>query len=163
MTSISEKIIFEAKKEIGYKEFPSGSNKTKFGEWFGFNNVAWCGIFVSYCYAKAGLKLDQIGWSKGFASCQAAVAHFKATEQTVTKETVVPGDIVFFDWNKDGKFDHTGIFLKNNNNGTFQSIEGNTAIGNDSNGGEVMERTRSFNLVEIFVHPKILNNQNQDK
>jgi hypothetical protein len=29
-------------------------------------------------------------------------------------------------------------------NKTFKAIEGNTAIGNDSNGGEVMERTRKL-------------------
>lgn len=156
MNASAEKIIFEAKKEIGYKEIPAGSNKTKFGEWFGFNSVAWCGIFVSYIYAKAGFQLEKIGWSKGYAGCPIAVEHFKKTGQVVKKENVAPGDIVFFDWNKDGKFDHTGIFIKDNGNGTFQSIEGNTAVGNDSNGGEVMERTRSYAIVEIFVHPKVL-------
>lgn len=152
----AEKIIFEAKAEIGYKETPAGSNKTKFGEWFGMNAVAWCGIFVSYCYSKAGFPLGNVGYTHGFAGCAVAVAHYKASGEVVTKDHVKPGDIVFYDWNKDGKFDHTGIFLKDNGNGTFQAIEGNTAVGNDSNGGEVMERTRSYAIVEVFVHPKVL-------
>lgn len=152
----NELVIAEAKKEITYKEFPAGTNKTKFGEWFGLNGVAWCGIFVSYCYAKAGAQLEKIGYSKGYAGCSTAVMHFKETGQCVSKENVKPGDIVFYDWNKDGKFDHTGIFLKDNGNGTFEAIEGNTAIGNDSNGGEVMQRTRTYAIVEIFVHPKVL-------
>lgn len=152
----AEIIIAEAKKEIGYTEIPAGSNKTKFGEWFGFNKVAWCGIFVSYIYAKAGAQLEKIGWSKGFAGCPIAVEHFKKTKQVVTKDQVKPGDIVFYDWNKDGRFDHVGIFLKDNGNNTFEAIEGNTAVGNDSNGGAVMQRTRSYDIVEIFVHPKVL-------
>lgn len=152
----TELIIGEAIKEIGYKEIPAGSNKTKFGEWFGMNGTAWCGIFVSYIYAKAGAQLEKIGFSKGYAGCPTAVAHFKETNQCVSKENVKPGDIVFYDWNKDGKYDHTGIFLKDNGNGTFDAIEGNTGVGNDSNGGEVMQRTRSYAIVEVFVHPKVL-------
>ena len=35
---------------------------------------------------------------------------------------------------------------------TFETIEGNTAIGNDSNGGKVMIRRRSKKTA-IFVHP----------
>ena len=40
-----DKIIEIASKEVGYKEKPF--NLTKFGEWFGWNGVAWCGIFVT--------------------------------------------------------------------------------------------------------------------
>lgn len=154
--SKSEMIIFEAKKEIGYKEIPAGSNKTKFGEWFGYNGVAWCGIFVSYIYAKAGCQLPKIGWTKGFAGCPVAVEYFKKSGEVIPMSSAKPGDIAFFDWNKDGKFDHVGIFLHDNGDGTFETIEGNTAVGNDSNGGEVMQRTRSYKTVEIFVHPKVL-------
>ena len=153
--SKAELIIGEAKKEIGYTEMPANSNKTKFGEWFGVNGVAWCGIFVSYMYAKAGCHLGNIGYLKGYAGCQTAVKHFTEKGEVVTKEKVQPGDIAFFDWNKDGKFDHTGIFLKDNGNGTFECIEGNTAVGNDSNGGSVMQRTRNYS-VALFVHPKVL-------
>lgn len=153
--SKAELIIGEAKLEIGYREMPPNSNRTKFGEWFGLNKVAWCGIFVSYIYAKAGCPLGNIGYLKGYAGCQTAVSHFKSTKEVVTKENVKPGDIAFFDWNGDGKYDHTGIFLKDNGNGTFECIEGNTAVGNDSNGGSVMQRTRNY-TVALFVHPKVL-------
>lgn len=145
------KIIEIATKEIGVVETPKNSNKSKYGKWFGFDGVAWCGMFVSWCYSQAGVLLPKIGFSKpGFAGCQTAVAYFKKNK-LITK-TPVAGDIVFFDWNNDGRYDHTGIFIKDNGDKkTFQSIEGNTAIGNDSNGGEVMERSRSYN-VAIFAH-----------
>lgn len=142
--------------EVGYEESPKNSNKTKYGQWFGLDGLAWCGMFVSWCYDKAGVPLGNIGFSKGFAGCQTAVAHFKKTGQITTMPKV--GDIVFFDWNGDKRYDHTGIFngWKDREKGVFYTIEGNTSLSNQSNGGEVMSRTRSLNNV-IFVHPKVLN------
>ena len=63
------------------------------------------------------------------------------------------GDVVFYDWNNDGRYDHTGLFIQWLNKGQkFQAVEGNTSIGNDSNGGKVMVRERSAKGV-IFVRP----------
>jgi len=145
------KLIEIASKEVGQGEVPLNTNKTKYGKWFGFDGVAWCGMFVSWCYAMAGKPLGNIGFSKGFAGCQTAVAYFKKVGKTT--KSPVEGDIVFFDWNADGRYDHTGIFLKwIEPNVKFETIEGNTAIGNDSNGGEVMRRNRTNKNV-LFVHP----------
>lgn len=142
-------VIDIALAEVGQKESPKNTNKTKYGKWFGFDGVAWCGMFVSYCYAKAGYPLPNIGFTKGFAGCQTAVAYFKKNNK-ITKEPV-EGDIVFFDWNGDGRYDHTGLFIKWVGLGTFETIEGNTAVGNDSNGGKVMRRTRNSTNA-LFVH-----------
>jgi len=145
-------IIRIAEKEIGTVEKPVNSNKTKYGKWFGLDGVAWCGIFVSWCYAQAGFPLPKIGFSKGYAGCQTAVAYFKKNGMTTTSP--VEGDIVFFDWNSDGRYDHTGIFVKWITTDTFETIEGNTAVGNDSNGGQVMRRNRSKKTV-IFVNVSV--------
>ncbi len=149
------KIIEIAQKEVGVTEIPAGSNKVKYNTWiygkevFGAN-YAWCGAFVSWCYAQAGFTIKKGGLSKGFVGCQYAVANLSkwARLVTVPKE----GDVVFFDWEGDGKFDHTGLFIKDLGNGTFQSVEGNTAVGNDSNGGAVMIRERKYKFA-IFVRP----------
>jgi len=147
------KIIEIALGEIGIEEVPANSNNTKYGEWFGWNGVAWCAQFVSWVYANAGYQLPKIGFTKGFAGCQTGYNHFKnAGEITNTPKE---GDIVLFDWNGDGRFDHTGIFVKDLGNGKFESIEGNTAIGNDSNGGKVMRRERNYRYA-VFAHPKVL-------
>ncbi len=142
-------IIRVAEKEIGQVEKPTNSNKTTYGKWFEFDGVAWCGMFVSWVYFTAGFPLPKIGFTKGFAGCQTAVSYFKKMNQ-ITKKPV-EGDIVFFDWNKDGRYDHTGIFVKWLNDNEFETIEGNTAVGNDSNGGQVMRRKRNKN-VAIFAH-----------
>ncbi len=135
------KIVEVASKEVGQGEIPLNSNKTKYGKWFGFDGVAWCGMFVSWCYAQAGTPLPKIGFTKGFAGCQTAVAYFRKNKKTTLNP--VAGDIVFFDWNNDGRFDHTGIFVKWITVGkTFETIEGNTSLTNQSNGGQVMRRNR---------------------
>lgn len=144
------KLIELASKEIGYSENPNNSNKTKYGKWFGFDGVAWCGMFVSWVYYNAGKPLGKIGFTKGFAGCQTAVAHFKK-EGKITK-TPIEGDIVFFDWNSDGRFDHTGLFIRWIDENTFESIEGNTSLTNQSNGGQVMLRVRNKKTA-IFVNP----------
>lgn len=147
------KIIEAAKKEIGNTEKPANSNMTKYGEWFGWNGVAWCAIFVSWCYDKGGYPLGNIGWTKGFAGCQAGWSYFvkKKCITTTPKEA----DIVFFDWNGDKRFDHVGIFVRHIDDEHFESIEGNTSLTNQSNGGEVMLRKRKYKGC-VFAHPKCL-------
>lgn len=145
------KIIEIAEKEIGTKENPPNSNSTKYGKWFNLDKVPWCGIFVSWVYHHAGKPLGNIGFKKGFAGCQTAVEYFKKNKKIV--EIPTPGDIVFFDWNKDQRYDHTGIFIKKLNDETFQTIEGNTSMTNQSNGGIVMKRTRKYGNQVLFVKP----------
>ena len=150
---MENKIVEIAIKEKGYKEFPANSNLTKYGEWFGFDGVAWCAMFVSWCYHNAGFPLGNIGFVKGFAGCQTGYFWFKKQGEITT--TPKPGDIVLFDWNGDGRFDHTGIFVKGVDELYFESVEGNTSANNQSNGGEVQIRTRKY-VGCVFVHPKVL-------
>jgi cell wall-associated NlpC family hydrolase len=138
-------IVDVASKEIGYTEDPPNSNKTKYGQWFGLDGVAWCGIFVSWCYSHAGFQLPNIGFSKGYAGCQAAVAYFNDHKKMTEKP--ISGDIVFFDWNGDKRYDHTGIFVKKIDDTYFETIEGNTSLNNQSNGGQVMRRKRKYSNV----------------
>lgn len=144
-------VVQIAEKEIGTVESPKNSNKTKYGKWFGFDGVAWCGMFVSWVYAQAGKQLPNIGFSKGFAGCQTAFAYFKKNG-CITKNPVA-GDIVLFDWNRDNRYDHTGIFVKQIDDNHFETIEGNTSLTNQSNGGMVMRRIRDYKTA-IFIHPK---------
>ena len=155
---MSRKIIDIAMAEVGYFENPPNSNLTKYGKWFGLDGLPWCGMFVSWVYFMAGKPLGNIGFLKGFAGCQTAVAHFKKAGRIVTDPK--EGDLVFFDWNTDGRFDHVGIFVRWVSETHFESIEGNTSRGNQSNGGQVMLRDRNHvflrgrkNQICIFVHP----------
>ena len=140
-------VVKVARQEVGYTE--EKGNLTKYGEWFGLNGLSWCGIFVSWCYAMGGVKLPNIGFKHGFAGCQTAVEYFSAKKMIV--KNPIAGDIVFYDWQGDGRFDHTGIYLKRDDDNTFIAIEGNTSTKNQSNGGCVMFRKRQYKYC-IFVH-----------
>ena len=148
---MENKIVEIARKEIGTTEVPLNSNKTKYGVWFGLDGVHWCAIFVSWVYATAGKPIAWGGYRNGYAGCQTAYAYFKKNLLLVTDPQ--PGDIVLFDWNGDKRYDHTGIFVEWISKDKFKSIEGNTSLANDSNGGEVMERVRS-KKVAIFARLK---------
>ncbi|MFK5173308.1 CHAP domain-containing protein, partial [Propionibacterium freudenreichii] len=82
-----------------------------------------------------------------------ALNYFRKTRRTTFSPA--PGDIVFFDWDLNGNVEHAGIFVKWIDKNHFECIEGNTAVGNDSNGGEVMIRKRHKKFAK-FVHPECL-------
>lgn len=140
-------IIKVCTEEIGVKEDPPSSNKVKYGEWFGLNGYAWCAMFVSWVFDKAGHKLPTINSYKGFSGVQSGYNYWN--KKGLLTDTPKEGDIVLFDWNGDGHYDHTGIFICDYKDGKFISIEGNTAVGNDSNGGQVMRRERSYKVAKF--------------
>lgn len=144
-------LIEIARAEIGQTETPKNSNRTKYGKWANLDGVAWCGLFVSWVYEQAGKPMPRIGFRfNGFAGCQTAVAYFRKERKIVT--TPQEGDLVFFDWNNDKRHDHVGLFVKWLDKDHIETIEGNTAIGNDSNGGNVMIRKRHKRFC-LFVRP----------
>ena len=149
-------IINSAAAEEGTKESPANSNRTKYGVWYGLDGVRWCAIFVSWIYNKAGVPLGKVDSSNGFHYCQSAYNHWKLNKE-LTKNPK-KGDIVLFDWQGDGHCDHTGIFdsWRSGDKLSFYCWEGNTAVGNNSDGGMVMKRLRSATLVKAFVSPKVL-------
>ncbi len=140
-------IIEIARSEIGTGETPKGSNITKYGAWYGRNGVSWCGILASYCYYFGGFPLTGIQTNKGFASCHLAYEYFKKTNQLT--DTPKQNDLVFYDWNGDGHYDHVGIYDTHLDDTHFQAIEGNTS-------DVVAEKRRKYSANVVFVHPVIL-------
>lgn len=147
---IREKIFEIAKNEIGVTENPPHSNHNKYGQWFGFDGVAWCAEFCSFCYWHGGFPIKGGGYTLGFAGVGTAMINFK---DKVTKEPQLM-DLVIFDWNADQKPDHVGLFVQwlDRDKGMFESIEGNTSVSNQSNGGSVMKRERNIRQVQAFIN-----------
>ena len=134
----ADNILRVARGELGYKESPAGSNKTKYGAWFGLNGQPWCMMFVQWCFRQAGAQ-DLLPALT--ASCGALMRAAQARGQWITGG-YQPGDVVIYDFpGNNVKTDHCGIVITPLTDG-IRAIEGNTAVGDDSNGGEVMERTR---------------------
>jgi len=140
-TPMRVKALREAERHLGYKERPAGSNKTRFGKWYGVDGQPWCAIFVSWCYHVAGSKFHYAYVPYIVNDARRGVNGLQVTRDPK------PGDVVCFDWDG-GVADHVGLYRED---GSILTTEGNTGIGNDSNGGEVMHRTRENSQVEAFV------------
>lgn len=144
-----------AKSQIGYKESPANSNRTKYNRWYYDADVSapWCAIFMTWCFHETGIMANIKGVANK-AYCPSWVEWAKR-ENRWHKEPK-SGALVIFDWQHDGGADHIGIVesvdLKNKR---IVTIEGNTAIGNDSNGGEVMRRTRLMSQVLGYIYVTI--------
>lgn len=149
--SVKAKALAFAITQIGTEESPAGSNRQKYGSWYGFNGVAWCAIFVSYCNVVGGgdTKVFRRGSRTAYAYWTENAARAGQYGLRVTTDPE-PGDVVVYHYH-DG---HTGIFEKwiNRTTGLFSTIEGNTSASSDDNGGAVKRRERSLSWCPtVFV------------
>lgn len=152
--TLASKALARALKDVGIKENPPNSNNNPFGVWYGFNLVPWCNEAVSRWYCDVGSTAFKRGLRYSFVPTMAADARAGRNHLTIS-HPVIPGDVIAFDWEHDGNPDHTGLFVKwiDKAAGTFESVEGNTALGNNSNGGEVQHRKdRNTHEVHTFIH-----------
>ena len=141
MTTATE-ILNIAESQIGYTENPPNSNMTKYGDWYGMNGEPWCDMFVSWVFAQADAS-SLIGGE--FAYCPYHEQWFR-NNGLWSDDNPQAGDIVFFGH---PIASHIGI-VKEPFDGGIISIEGNTSLSNDDNGGAVMERTRYYDYIRGF-------------
>lgn len=149
-------ILALARAELGTKESPANSNIVKYSKWYGLTG-AWCMMFVQWVFAQAGAAaLLPVKTS----SCTSLMNAAKAAGCWVTSD-YCPGDVVIYDWGGDKAPDHCGIVERSYGESVI-AIEGNTAVGNDSNGGEVMRRTRANKYILGAVRPVYETEDNMD-
>lgn len=154
----AEKIIELAKSYIGTKEYPAGSNNVIFNTHYYGRNVSgsdypWCCSFVWDIFRMAGAP-ELFYDGRNTAYCPNVVSWGERNGLTVHKSVAAPGDIVLFDFNSNGSADHIGIIESRNANGTYTTIEGNTSLSSDDNGGAVMRRTRYQSQICCIIRPK---------
>ena len=108
-------------------------NTDYYGKEVSGSNYPWCAAFVwdifRMCKAE---KLFCDGAKTAY--CPYIHSWGQRSGQLVDKTKGEYGDIVLFDWNGDGIADHVGFILSRNGNGTYETVEGNTASYNYSNG-----------------------------
>lgn len=137
------RLLEVARKEIGIIEGPK-ENQTKYGAFTKANFQPWCGSFVMWCANQAGVKVPNTVYTPGGA------AGFKKLKSWHDAAVAKPaaGDIVFFDFPGDGvdRISHVGIVVKDNGDGTVNTIEGNTSgsSGDQRNGGMVLRKVRAY-------------------
>jgi len=152
---LREKAFKQAEADLGMKESPPNSNRCPITARWGMIGP-WCQMAVSCWYLDAGSKAFRlhVDWAYvPYFLGQAVSGHGGIALTSDPKR----GDAVCFDWEQNGLPDHVGLFDAWVTKGqTFKTIEGNTATGNDSNGGQVMRRDRSIGQVASrgrgFVH-----------
>ena len=139
----AEQILQVARGELGYKESPAGSNRTKYGAWFGLNGQPWCMMFVQWVFSSEGAAALLPART---ASCGALMRAAQAKGCWVTGG-YQPGDVVIYDFpGNNVKTDHCGI-VEQLAGGGIMAIEGNTGTGNDADGGQVQRRIRSNKVI----------------
>lgn len=141
----AQDVLNIARSQIGYKE--GRNNNNKYGAAYGMNNVSWCMEFIWWIETQAGMNFYKT------ASCTACYNHYKS--QAVSKNSLRPGDIVFFDWDHSGDCDHVGI-VESAGSTYVTTIEGNTSSGNSgsqSNGDGVYRRKRTYSQIAKAIRP----------
>ena len=156
----ASQVIALAKKQVGISE--NGSGNTKFQSWYmstprakqtvardggaiaDYAGAEWCDMFVSWIG-------NEVGLSKTFGEDPYTVTHaqwFQAQHRWGTTPT--PGAVVFFSWSgskSTDDIDHVGLVIKDNGDGTIQTVEGNTE------GGRVAVQTRDTSTVVGYGYP----------
>lgn len=167
----SERIVALAVAQVGITEQPAGSNKVKFSDWYGLRGP-WCAMFVTWVYVTSGFAGRTFVKGRRYAFVPFLVADARAGQAgLVVASAPADGVLACYDWQHDGQSDHIGICANEATlrklapekfaearkregalgSGDFWAIEGNTAVGNDSNGGEVMIRRRNRRQVQVFA------------
>ncbi|MEU4234558.1 CHAP domain-containing protein [Nonomuraea sp. NPDC026600] len=154
-------VLALAKAQVGTSEDAAGGG-TKFQKWYmntpraretvkrdggskqEYLNAAWCSMFVSWVGAHSGAR-SMVGWDAY------TVEHARwFAKNHRWGQAPKPGAVVFFSWSGSKSLDdiqHVGFVVKDNNNGTISTIEGNT--GN----GTVAQRVRPKSQVVGYGYP----------
>jgi len=151
-------ILKIARKEIGVKEKPAGSNNVKYntayyGHKVSGSNYSWCCVFVWWVFKRA--KASKLFYDGEKTSYCPSVGDWGIEKKlTVPKNKGTKGDLALFDWNNNGTSDHIGFIEKKNKDGSYTTIEGNTSITSNDNGGKVMRRKRYISNINYIIRPK---------
>ena len=118
----AKRIVNAGLLQEGYAAGPNKNNK--FGDWFMYNNVDWCAIFVSWCVNTAGIGIDVI---PKFSLVSDGVRWFQQRDQYEAQGgdyQPKAGDIIFFQ--SEGTPSHVGIVTGSDSEKVY-TIEGNTS------------------------------------
>lgn len=150
MATIDDVINFEL-NECGYDRYKDPYTGTKYGRWYASvtgedwaaqNDIAYCVMFQSYCFAMCGL--DEPFFPS--QNCDDVVNRAIKNGMTVPIQNAQRGDLVIFDWGDGGILDHIGL-IEYIDGSTIHTIEGNT------DNGKVKQRIRTFDYVQFIVRP----------
>lgn len=133
-------VVAIAESQLGYRESERNyavwedntvHGYTRYGQWYGMPYADWCGMFASFCLHYAGV--EEMPYHYGVrAWIEQLSAPELALYASAQDYTPIPGDLVFFDWEKDGLSDHVGIVYEvveatETEPAKLKTIEGNSS------------------------------------
>ncbi len=129
-----ENLIAVAKTQLGYEESKldfvideegNAQGYTRYGQWWGASHDEWCAMFASFCLNYAEIPENDFPRE---ANCEKWIDALNSRGLYAAADEVEPeaGDLIFFDWENDGKCDHVGI-VTDADTETIATIEGNSA------------------------------------
>ena len=148
---ISEALT-KAVNELGVSEYPADTNNVKYNTWYYGRMVEgreypWCAAFISFLFK------DEPKLVKKTNSCQQMLEWFEVRNRIVTDPQ--PGDIVFFKFKTNSRrTNHVGIVVSVQGKNNITTIEGNTSLSSNDNGGKVMQRRRTMKNIVAFARPE---------
>lgn len=156
----SNDIVVKAKSFIGVTENPPNSNDVIFNRNYYGRPVKgaeypWCIAFIWDVFRLCGAS-ELFFRGKQTAYCPRLEGWGKSDGLIVSKDKGDSGDIVLFDFNNKGIATHGGIIEKRNFDGSYTTIEGNTSLRSDENGGAVMRRIRKESVIRCIIRPNYL-------
>jgi hypothetical protein len=140
--TLQEKALEVAITQIGVQEAPGHKNKGRDVEKYlasiGLGpGYAWCMAFMYWCFNEAS---EKMGRKNPLFRTGGVLEQWRQRKATFRALTPQPGDIFIMDYGKGTG--HTGIVEKVNEDGTVDTIEGNTNDEGSREGYEVCRRKR---------------------
>lgn len=129
-------LLDKARSQLGVAENPPGSNQVLYASWAGIPGLAWCGAFVSWCFAEVGMAAEV----PTFVWTPSGAQFFRSRGQYGGEPRI--GAVVFFRWPEVGRISHVGLVEAVRDDGSIVTIEGNTDERGGSTGGKVMRHVR---------------------
>lgn len=163
MSNTAKAVMEVAQKYLGTKENPAGSNNVIFNTNYYNRAVSgddypWCCAFVWDIFRMANAS-DLFYDGKKTAYCPTYESWAISKGLSVGKDNGQYGDVATMDFGK-GRASHIGFILAKLSDGTYQTIEGNTSVTSNDNGGAVMVRVRSKDVIRNIFRPKYITDKN---
>ena len=99
---------------------------TRYGAWYGIPYGDWCAMFISFCLNYADIPESAIPYDCATTTWIDSLSD-RGMYASAGSYDPKPGDLIFFDWEGDGRSDHVGIVWAVNPN-SITTIEGNHTI-----------------------------------
>jgi cell wall-associated NlpC family hydrolase len=153
--AVGQRMVQLAQGELGVTESGGNNDGSRIREYrsatAGAENTPgpWCSYFVSWLAKNAGAPVGAGGNGTGYVPTLEAWGKQQGRYQDFSAGArPQPGDIVIFDWGRDGVADHTGIVENVGADGSIHTIEGNS-----SDRVQRQSYAASTNDIKGFVRP----------